>query len=899
MEHLDNYKLSTWNSLWKYIGIPAHSKYGYYYINAAFKAEDIRDWLLNMIGMSKIRPPLYGESREDYYIRKVYGSSLDCFHRPIKGPAATIIKVCLRNEKYVENTKQLVIKPGNYKEAINFGSYNYLGFGGYHEKVTPQIIETLKNSGSCMNGFAKEIGISNEQKNLEKMLAKFLHKEDCVVSSMGFTTNSTLIPILISKDDLILSDSLNHSSLIVGMKSSKAEIRIFKHNDINDLKSKLEDVKKNGLKNGKQPSKVLVIIEGLYSMEGEFCKLKEIILLKKAYGFYLYIDEAHSIGCLGKTGRGIVEQLDCSFDDVDLLMGTFSKSFASAGGYIASDKKTISLLRNNSYSYVYGNPMSPVAAQQIVSCLEIINSPEGRRKIAQLRKNSISLRTKFIDAGCHVLGDLESPVIPVMVYHPAKLKDISRICLKNGVAIVVVGYPACPIDACRIRFCISAGHTDEDIEKGFQVTLDALKQTDCIFQNTQQPSSVSHSQKINLEELENLPKNPREMIPLYEDSEKKYKDINCELPEKVNDSQLNICNYDIHNFENSEQRKEKLIKIIEEYGCGSCGPRNFYGGTLEHVGLEEEIKKIYNTNEAIVISYGHNLMSSVIPVYAKPGNVVLVDEFCNYPIQLGCRLGKAKVLKFKHNDINDLSIKLEEAKKLISSSYSLISIVTEGIFQHDYSLSPLKEIVNLKKNFLSKNKNLNLFIILDDSIGIGTIGPNLKGSIEYAGLNLKDEVDILCGSFEFCLNSVGGFLAGSITKIYKCRLFAAGYIFSASSPPYSCTAAKDSFEQLEKKGKQMKEQIDKVRKEFYSMIKEVLDKVEVVGDPLSSCILLKCKDKNIDEFIEILKRNGFYVAKQQHLKEDWCQNDFIKVNLGTWFTTEKIKLFIDVIKNIK
>ena len=899
MEHLDNYKLSTWNSLWKYIGIPAHSKYGYYYINAAFKAEDIRDWLLNMIGMSKIRPPLYGESREDYYIRKVYGSSLDCFHRPIKGPAATIIKVCLRNEKYVENTKQLVIKPGNYKEAINFGSYNYLGFGGYHEKVTPQIIETLKNSGSCMNGFAKEIGISNEQKNLEKMLAKFLHKEDCVVSSMGFTTNSTLIPILISKDDLILSDSLNHSSLIVGMKSSKAEIRIFKHNDINDLKSKLEDVKKNGLKNGKQPSKVLVIIEGLYSMEGEFCKLKEIILLKKAYGFYLYIDEAHSIGCLGKTGRGIVEQLDCSFDDVDLLMGTFSKSFASAGGYIASDKKTISLLRNNSYSYVYGNPMSPVAAQQIVSCLEIINSPEGRRKIAQLRKNSISLRTKFIDAGCHVLGDLESPVIPVMVYHPAKLKDISRICLKNGVAIVVVGYPACPIDACRIRFCISAGHTDEDIEKGFQVTLDALKQTDCIFQNTQQPSSVSHSQKINLEELENLPKNPREMIPLYEDSEKKYKDINCELPEKVSDSQLNICNYDIHNFENSEQRKEKLIKIIEEYGCGSCGPRNFYGGTLEHVGLEEEIKKIYNTNEAIVISYGHNLMSSVIPVYAKPGNVVLVDEFCNYPIQLGCRLGKAKVLKFKHNDINDLSIKLEEAKKLISSSYSLISIVTEGIFQHDYSLSPLKEIVNLKKNFLSKNKNLNLFIILDDSIGIGTIGPNLKGSIEYAGLNLKDEVDILCGSFEFCLNSVGGFLAGSITKIYKCRLFAAGYIFSASSPPYSCTAAKDSFEQLEKKGKQMKEQIDKVRKEFYSMIKEVLDKVEVVGDPLSSCILLKCKDKNIDEFIEILKRNGFYVAKQQHLKEDWCQNDFIKVNLGTWFTTEKIKLFIDVIKNIK
>ena len=894
MENLEEISLSTWNSLWKYIGIQAHSKYGYYYINAAFKAEDIRDWFLNMFGMSKIKPPLFGESKEDYYIRKVYGSSLDCFHRPIKGPAATKIKVCLRYEKYVENTKQLVIKPGKYKEAINFGSYNYLGFGGYHEIVTPLIIETLKKSGSCLNGFAKEIGISDEQKKLEKKLAEFLHKEDCVVSPMGFTTNSTLIPILVSKGDLILSDALNHSSLIIGMKSSKAEIKIFKHNDIYDLQAKLDDVKKNGLKDGKQPSKILVIVEGLYSMEGEFCKLKEIIALKKAYGFYLYIDEAHSIGCLGKTGRGIVEQLGCSFDDIDIMMGTFSKSFASAGGYIASDKKTISLLRNNSYSYVYGNPMSPVAAQQILSCLEIIDSPEGKRKIAQLRKNSISLRTKFIDAGCHVLGDLESPVIPVMIYHPAKIKDISRICLKNGVAIVVVGFPACPIDACRIRFCISAGHTDEDIEKGFQVTIDALRQTDCIFQNTLQPSSLYHAKKVNLQDLENLPKNPREMAPLYEDLENNYKLDESNLPERINNNQFNICTYDIHNFEKDEQRNEKILNIIKEYGCGSCGPRNFYGGTLEHVDLEEEIKKFYNINEAIIISYGHNLMSSVVPVYAKPGNVVLVDEFCNYPIQLGCRLGKAKVIKYKHNDINSLSSQLEEAKKYIASSYSLISIVTEGVFQHDLSLCPLKEIVDLKKKFI-KNNGINLYIIVDDSIGIGNIGPNLKGSLDYAGLNLKDDVDIICGSFEFCLNSVGGFLAGSITKIYKCRLFAAGYIFSASSPPYSCTGAKDSFEQIEKNGKKMKENLEKVKKEFYEKIKEVSDKVEIIGTEESSCILIKSDDN--DKLIQNLKNNGFYTVKQQHLKEDWCQNEYIKINLGTQFTTEKIKLFIDVIKN--
>ena len=185
MEQLDDISLSTWGSLWKYIGIQSHSKYGYYYINAAFKAEDIRDWFLNMVGMSKIKPPLFGESKEDYYIRKVYGSSLDCFHRPIKGPAANKIKVCLRKEKFVENTKQLVIKPGKYKEAINFGSYNYLGFGGYDEKITPIIIETLKKSGSCMKGFAKEIGISDEQKKIRKNVGRISSQRRLYCFSYG------------------------------------------------------------------------------------------------------------------------------------------------------------------------------------------------------------------------------------------------------------------------------------------------------------------------------------------------------------------------------------------------------------------------------------------------------------------------------------------------------------------------------------------------------------------------------------------------------------------------------------------------------------------------------------------------------------------------------------------
>ena len=285
-------------------------------------------------------------------------------------------------------------------------------------------------------------------------------------------------------------------------------------------------------------------------------------------------------------------------------------------------------------------------------------------------------------------------------------------------------------------------------------------------------------------------------------------------------------------------------------------------------------------------------MSSVIPVFAKPGNIILVDEYCNYPIQLGCRLGKAKVIKYLHNNINDLTKKLDEAKNLINSNYALISIVTEGVFQHDYSLAPLKDIVNLKQNFLEKNRKANLYIIVDDSLGIGNIGPHLKGSLDYAYLNLKDDIDIICGSFEFCLNSVGGFLAGNINKIYKCRLFAAGYIFSASSPPYSCTAAKDSFEKIENKGKKMKDELDLIKKEFRKKMKKI-NNVEIIGNEESSCLLLKCE--NIDRMIEILKKDGFYVVKQCHLKEDWCQNKYIKINLGKCFDSQIIDKFVDTV----
>lgn len=882
MENNDEYRVSSWGSLWKYFGIQRNAYYGFCWMMASAKLSDLRDWCYYWIGYNKTKPPLYGETNDEFYIRKIYSTTYDCFNRPLIGPPSSHITIGLREEVSIDNAKTLVLKEGKTREAINFGSYNYLGFGGPYPSINKDIINTLKTTGDTVNGFASERGISEEQAKLEKLLADFLHKEDAIVVPMGFATNSTLIPVLVGKGDVVFSDALNHSSMIVGMRSSNAEVKVFRHNDVLDLKEKLILLKKNGMKNGQQPKKVLVVVEGLYSMEGEAAKLKEIIALKKAFGFYLYIDEAHSIGALGKTGRGIVEHLGCDFNDVDIMMGTFSKSFASAGGYIASDKKTIEFLRSNCYSYMYGNPMSPVEAQQIISCLALMKTEDGQKRIAQLRKSSIKLRQSLKDAGCHVLGDFDSPVIPVMIYHEAKMKDISRSCLKNGVAIVVVGYPACPINTGRIRFCVSAAHTDEDIDKCISATLEAMNEVGCIFGDTPMPSFIYHAPKADLEELLSLPKEPRKMTPLWENSDKR-----TTHPKPLSPKGLDLISYDIHDFKGNKERTDQLIKVINIYGCGSCGPRGFYGGTMEHLNLEEELKKFYDVNDAVVYSYGNNTMTSVIPVYGRKGNVILVDEYCNYPIQLGCRLSRAKIIKYKHNDIEDLKIKLKEAQKNLSNK-SLISIVTEGVFQYDLSIAPLKEMSELRAD--------NIYLIVDDSLGVGAIGANLKGTIEYLGLTMKS-IDMLCGSLEFVCNSVGGFVVGKYSIIDKQRLLGNGYTFSASAPPFTCAAAKFAFEEFARRGDKMSQELLEKRKKFSSLIAKSNKNIQVIGNENLPYVLLNYEKKN-EQIVSKLREKGFFSSTQKHLEEDWCKTDYVRVTISNNFTNEKMEEFMNVISQL-
>jgi len=285
---------------------------------------------------------------------------------------------------------------------------------------------------------------------------------------MGYHTNAGSIPSIVDNECLILSDSLNHASLIAGCRTSGAKIKVFPHNDPVGLEKIIRENIIDGIRKQNPWKKILIIVEGIYSMEGEICKLKEIVKIKNKYKCYLWVDEAHSIGALGKTGRGICEHCEVDTSEVDLLMGTFTKSFAGVGGYITGTKEVISHIRKNSFGSHYSTTMSPGCCQQILTAMNIISGEdgtnEGQNKIKQLHDNSNFFRKELVKRGFQVLGEGDSPIIPLMLYYPAKISAFSREALERGLAVVVVGYPATPLLLSRTRFCVSAGHTREDLE---------------------------------------------------------------------------------------------------------------------------------------------------------------------------------------------------------------------------------------------------------------------------------------------------------------------------------------------------------------------------------------------------------------------------------------------------
>lgn len=415
---------------------------------------------------------------ENLYTRRLYHRIQGAWNRPIAGPPkAGNIKVVERISRDNNCTMETTDKE---RDCLNLGSYNYLGFADdWNETCRKSVLATLEKFPVSVCTSAAEGGYTSLHRKLEVDVAKFVGKEAALVFNMGYGTNFLGIPAIAGKGCLIISDSLNHTSIVNGSRTSGATIRVFKHNDMDNLESMLRQAIVDGQEKTHRPwRKIIVMVEGIYSMEGEICDLPSIVRIAKRYKAFVYLDEAHSIGATGPTGRGVCEHTGVNPADVDILMGTFTKSFGAMGGYIAGSQEFIDYVRANSAGFLTDNTMSPVVCQQILSAFSVIKGEDGttigREKLRRLKENSNYFREKLEAMGVEVFGSRDSPVIPMMLYNPTKISAFSRECLARGLAVVVVGFPATPLLLSRTRFCVSAGHTRADLDKALKVIKEVV-----------------------------------------------------------------------------------------------------------------------------------------------------------------------------------------------------------------------------------------------------------------------------------------------------------------------------------------------------------------------------------------------------------------------------------------
>ncbi|KAI9793839.1 MAG: serine palmitoyltransferase, long chain base subunit [Peltula sp. TS41687] len=404
---------------------------------------------------------------DNFYVRRLKMRLNDCFARPVAGVPGRYITLLDRISNDYNLTFQFT---GTTTETLNLSSYNYLGFAQSEGPCADAVEEAVRKNGLTLASPVRDVGMSDLHLEVEELVARFVGKPAAIVSSMGFGTNASAIPALVSKGCLIVSDQYNHSSIRTGARISGAIIEMFRHNNMKDLEAVLREAIAQGQPRTHRPwKKILVVVEGLYSMEGTMCNLPGLIALKKKYKFNLFVDEAHSIGALGPRGGGVCDYFNIDPSEVDILMGTLTKSFGANGGYVAGEKAIIDKLRVTNAGSIYGEAPTTPVLMQIFSSLKIIMNEavpgQGEERLQRLAFNSRYLRLGLKRLGFIVYGHDDSPIIPLLLYHPAKMPAFSREMLRRKIAVVVVGYPATELVSSRARFCVSAAHTKEDLDR--------------------------------------------------------------------------------------------------------------------------------------------------------------------------------------------------------------------------------------------------------------------------------------------------------------------------------------------------------------------------------------------------------------------------------------------------
>jgi 8-amino-7-oxononanoate synthase len=340
--------------------------------------------------------------------------------------------------------------------VLMFGSNAYTGLTG-DDRIIEAGKKALEKYGSGCAGSRFLNGTLDIHVQLEKELAEFEHKDDALCFSTGFTVNSGVIPAIVGRGDYLICDDRDHASIVDGRRLSFATQLHYKHNDMADLERVLQKLPHEAVK--------LIVVDGVFSMEGDLAKLPEIVELKHKYNCSIMVDEAHGLGVFGKQGRGVCDHFGLS-DEVDLIMGTFSKSLASIGGFIACDADTINYLRHTSRTYIFSASDTPAATACALEALHIIqNEPE---RIAHLWDVTNYALKRFKEEGFEI-GDTESPIIPLYVHDVDKTFKVTALAYEAGVFINPVIPPACAPQDTLVRFALMASHTKEQVERGVQI----------------------------------------------------------------------------------------------------------------------------------------------------------------------------------------------------------------------------------------------------------------------------------------------------------------------------------------------------------------------------------------------------------------------------------------------
>ncbi len=343
------------------------------------------------------------------------------------------------------------------REMIMIGSNNYLGLTT-HPKVRKAAREALDKYGTSCSGSRFLCGTLDLHELLEAALARFLGKEAALVFSTGFQTNQGVIAPLIGRGDTVIIDRLVHASIVDGVRLSFGKVRRFLHNDVDSLRKNLE------LSSDSRGT--LVIVDGVYSMDGDIAPLPEIIEVSKDFGARVMVDDAHGLGVLGATGRGVLEHFGVS-DQVDLLMGTFSKSFASLGGFIAGDDQVIRYIKHHSRALIFSAAMPPSAVAAALAAIEVVDTEPVH--LQRLWRNAKFILEGFKSLG-YDTGDSGTPIIPLIIGDDVRTAILWKRLFEEGLFTNCVLAPGVPPGTQRIRTSLMASHTMEDLEKVLEIT---------------------------------------------------------------------------------------------------------------------------------------------------------------------------------------------------------------------------------------------------------------------------------------------------------------------------------------------------------------------------------------------------------------------------------------------